>query len=97
MVEAGALRVELRVTTLVELLELPSNPALAENKTFAFTIAATLKRAGPGLRLVEGDGRLAGKNAPQEHLLKLIHRARAWWQQMQTESYRSASSPTGTA
>jgi len=86
VVEASALRVELRVMTLSELLGLPSNPELAETKTFAFFIPATLKRAGLGLRLIEGDGRLAGECAPQEHLLKLIHRAGAWWQHMQTET-----------
>ena len=50
--------------------------------SFALSIPADLKRSGRAIRLIQQDGRTSGSAEPQAHLLRLIHRARSWWEEM---------------
>jgi DNA invertase Pin-like site-specific DNA recombinase len=79
---------ELRSEQLAAALQLAlpaSSPA-----SIAINIAASLKRSGRAMRLLHCDGRAAGSSEPQEHLLKLLHRARSWWSEMNEHQLTAA-------
>ncbi|WP_369026950.1 recombinase family protein [Qipengyuania sp. RANM35] len=82
MVRVGPtqLTVEISLIGVTDLLAINHRPDQRRNPAIA--IEATLKRSGRAVRLVQ-DGLIASTaGEPQEHLLKLIHRARSWWQEM---------------
>jgi hypothetical protein len=72
--------VEIDAAALAAALHL-DGPARAPGR-FSVVIAASLRRSGSGLRLVQDDGRRAGSAEPQEHLIRLFHRARSGWEEM---------------
>jgi len=76
--------VEIDAAALAAALHL-DGPARAPGR-FSVVIAASLRRSGSGLRLVQDDGRRAGSAEPQEHLVRLFHRARSWWDEMNREA-----------
>lgn len=43
-------------------------------------IDASIRRSGRAVRLIQDGVSKPTEGEPQEHLLKLLHRARAWWQ-----------------
>ena len=76
--------VEIDAAALAAALHL-NGPASAPGR-FSAVIAASLRRSGSGLRLVQDDGRRAGSAEPQEHLIRLFHRAQSWWEAMNREA-----------
>jgi site-specific DNA recombinase len=42
-------------------------------------VDAALKRSGRAMRLLQENGRGSGSTEPQEHLVRLLVRARSWW------------------
>ncbi|MDG6078935.1 recombinase family protein [Erythrobacter litoralis] len=72
--------VELAATELCGLLSIaPSSPAII-NPTLS--IDASLRRSGRAVRLIQHGVSESTEAMPHEHLLKLLHRARAWWHMM---------------
>ena len=80
-------------------LRVPENASA----TVSITIPATLKRSGHAMRLLQADGRAPGTPEPQEHLVRLLHRARSWWNEMlnrglsPTHLQRDKASPLPTS
>ena len=81
--------VELDSGTLATALQL-ATPGDAP-PTFELTISLRLTRSGRAMRLVQGDGRASGSPEPQQHLVKLLQRARSWWTEMQTRGLSPAA------
>ncbi|WP_370034776.1 recombinase family protein [Qipengyuania mesophila] len=74
------LTIELYATGLCDLLSItPTSPATTNP---AISIDANLRRSGRAVRLIHDGLSKSTVGEPQEHLLKLLHRARAWWQMM---------------
>ena len=48
-----------------------------------FNIEARLQRSGKVVRLVQTDGSPSAPGEPQQHLVRLMQLARAWWKEMQ--------------
>jgi hypothetical protein len=76
--------VEINTGTLAAVLHIEGSTDAAGQ--FSTVIPASLRRSGSGLRLVQDDGRRAGSAEPQEHLIRLFHRARSWWDEMNREA-----------
>lgn len=72
--------VELTADDLCSLLSIAPTSQVTTNP--AINIAATLRRSGRAVRLIQHGVSTSTEGEPQEHLLKLLHRARAWWQMM---------------
>ena len=72
--------VEFAVNKLCGLLSIAPTSQVTTNPVV--TIAATLRRSGRAVRLIQGGVSKLIEGEPQEHLLKLLHRARTWWQMM---------------
>jgi DNA invertase Pin-like site-specific DNA recombinase len=49
----------------------------------ALTIDARLRRSGKAVRLVERSGKAVGTSEPQQHLVRIMHLAQEWWEEMQ--------------
>jgi hypothetical protein len=49
---------------------------------FPIVIAASLRRSGSVMRFLQHDGCPAGSAEPQQHLVRLVLRARSWWDEM---------------
>lgn len=79
-IETAQLRVELSATGLSALLSIAPTLAMTTNPMIA--IVASLRRSGRAVRLIQDGLSKSAEGEPQEHLLKLIHRARDWWQTM---------------
>ena len=77
---AGEIAVQLSISELAKALGVEVDVRRSEPLTL--TVPATLNRRGGARRFVQANGRAAGKAEPQEHLVKLLHRARSWWQEM---------------
>ncbi len=65
---------------IAELLELPRGSSKLE--TVEHTVTARLKRSGLAVRLIQADGTSAGLNVPDMALVRLIHQARIWWDEL---------------
>ncbi|EDL49337.1 recombinase family protein [Erythrobacter sp. SD-21] len=72
--------IELSATGLCSLLSIAPTSQVTTNP--ALTVAASLRRSGRAVRLIQGGLSKSIEGEPQEHLLKLLHRARTWWQMM---------------
>lgn len=72
--------VELVATELCSLLSIA--PTAQVTTKPAITIAASLRRSGRAVRLIQDGVSKSTVGEPQDHLLKLLHRARMWWQLM---------------
>ena len=72
--------VELAANDLCSLLSIAPTSLVTTNPTI--TIDASLRRSGRAVRLIQGGWSKSIEGEPQEHLLKLLHRARKWWQMM---------------
>lgn len=59
-------------------LEMPED----EPTALSIIIPVRLKRSGRAMRLLQFDGRAPGTPEPQEHLVKLLHRAGSCWSEM---------------
>ncbi|NTZ42565.1 recombinase family protein [Altererythrobacter sp. SALINAS58] len=83
------IQVQLRAGSLEEALNTPAAPDAPEH--VELRIDAGLRRTGTVMRLVQADGTLAGSAEPQEHLVRLIHRARSWWTEMTSSGLTPAA------
>ncbi|MXO57959.1 recombinase family protein, partial [Altererythrobacter salegens] len=45
-------------------------------------IDAAIRRTGRAVHVVHDNGMRAGTPEPQQHLVKLLHTARCWWQML---------------
>ncbi|EDL49294.1 recombinase family protein [Erythrobacter sp. SD-21] len=72
--------IELSATGLCSLLSIAPTSQVTTNP--ALTVAASLRRSGRAVRLIQDGLSKSIEGEPQEHLLKLLHRARTWWQMM---------------
>ncbi len=79
------LSIELAANGLCSLLLIAPTSQVTTNP--AITIAASLRRSGRAVRLIQDGSSKSTEGKPQEHLLKLLHRARAWWQMMIDRKY----------
>ena len=55
---------------------------LRGSQPLSLSFPITLTRCGRAVRLIQQDGRPVGPAEPQEHMIKLLHRARSWWGEM---------------
>ena len=80
MIECAKVSVELSATGLHGSLSIaPSSPAMTNP---IISINATIRRSGRAVRLIQDGVSKSTVGEPQDHLLKLLHRAREWWQMM---------------
>lgn len=79
-VAAGYITVKLDTGNLAAALglDVPGEAPAAHS----VTIPVGLRRSGRTMRLLQEDGRAVGSPEPQQHLVKLLHRARSWWEEM---------------
>ena len=82
-VEVGREQISVAIdrTNLASLLA--TSPRPGSSPQFVFRIDARLRRSGKVVRLVHSDGAAAGPAEPQQHLVKLMQLAHAWWNEMQ--------------
>lgn len=79
-VERERIGVELGAAAIAEMLGMdPYAPAL---DSISITIDASIRRTGMAVKLVHANGR-ATVQQPQEHLIRLLAKARSWWNEMQ--------------
>ena len=72
--------VELAATELCGLLSIAPTSQAITNPAINFD--ESIWRSGRAVRLIQHGVSKSTEGEPQEHLLKLLHRARAWWQVM---------------
>ncbi len=87
-VERERILVELGTTAIIEMLGVQAAPEAPESITIS--IDASMRRTGMAVRLIHENGSAASAVEPQEHLVRLLAKARSWWGEM-IESGMSAS------
>jgi site-specific DNA recombinase len=84
-VEVGRQQICVAADTANLASQLSTNPKPGASPQFLLRIDAQLRRSGKVVRLVHSDGATVGPAEPQQHLVKLIKLAHAWWNEMQLE------------
>ena len=79
-IRPAQLEIELDTTGLCAMLSILPNSLAMTN--LPISIEATLRRSGRAVRLIQKGLSKSIEGEPHEHLLKLLHRARTWWQMM---------------
>jgi hypothetical protein len=79
-VESDCIRLQLRTAAIANCLG--ASQTKGAPTTLELHIAARLTRSGRAIRIVLDNGKAIGAPEPQLHLAKLLHNARAWWQEM---------------
>ena len=79
-IEPAQVSIELAATKLCGLLSIAPTSQVTTNPSIA--VAASLQRSGRAVRFIQNGVSTSTEGEPQEHLVKLLHRARAWWQMM---------------
>ncbi len=80
IVERERIEVEIDAAAIAEMLGVAPSPASPES--ISIIIDASIRRTGLAVKLVHDNGR-AAVSAPQEHLIRLLTKARTWWSEMQ--------------
>lgn len=79
-VNRDSITLELDVAQAASMLGIQSSQTLPSPTTL--TIAARLKRTGLAVRFVQPGGKVLAAAEPQQHLIRLLSRARTWWNEM---------------
>ena len=79
-VERERIVIELGAAATSEMLGVELSPEAPES--IFITIDASMRRTGLAVKLVHDSGRAAVQE-PQEHLMRLLAKARTWWSEMQ--------------
>ncbi|MCB2046696.1 MAG: recombinase family protein [Novosphingobium sp.] len=79
-VERERIEVEFDAAAITEMLG--AEPSAAAPDSISITIDARIRRTGLAVKLVHNTGRAAVQD-PQEHLIRLLAKAKTWWREMQ--------------
>ncbi len=88
-IHRGQIHVQLSTGSMAVALNTQAVPDAPEQ--VELRIDARLRSTGTVMRLVQADGTSAGSAEPQEHLLRLINRARSWWKEMTSDGLTPAA------
>ena len=84
-VAVGQEKIVVEVNTSAISLQLGTKLYPSAPRDITLTIDARLSRSGRAVRLVEDSGKAVGASEPQQHLVRIMQLATAWWEEMQDD------------
>ena len=81
-VTVGPERIEVDLTTSAVASALGLEKAPPAPDTISMTIDARIRRSGMAIRLIHDNGRTFTQAGPQDHLIRLLTKARCWWREL---------------